>query len=334
MLFPNDMRYINHGSGGSAEVLLPARRPVPIPGDDEVLIEVHYAGVNRPDVQQRNGSYAPPPDASPVIGLEVSGTVVALGPNVALWRVGDAVCALCAGGGYAEYVVVNEGHCLAVPSSLTMLQAAAIPENYFTVWANVMQRARLKAGETFLVHGGSSGIGYTAIQVARLMGAVALCTVGNKEKQEFCIGLGAALAINYREDDFVAAVNAITNSKGVDVILDIIGGDYLPKNLSLLALDGRLAQIGFMDTPVVANMNFMTLMLKRLTIIGSTLRARSVADKSQIASELKAHVMPALADGRLRIVVNSVFPLEHANQAHTRLETNAHMGKVMLQVKA
>jgi len=328
---PQTMRYIDHGAGGEPEVLKPAQGPVPSPQAGEVLIRVAYAGVNRPDVLQRQAKYPPPPGASPYIGLEVSGEVVALGQGVTKWRVGDRLCALVNGGGYAEYVTAPEGQALPVPRGLSMLQAAAIPEYYFTVWTNVFERGRLAAGETFLVHGGSSGIGLTAIQLAHARGATVYTTVGNQEKAKVCRELGAAAAINYREQDFVEEIARLTDGRGVDLILDMVGGDYIGRNLKCLALDGRLVQIAYLQSPKV-EVDWTTLMPRRLTFTGSTLRPRSAADKAAIADALKAEVWPLLEQGRALPVIHKVFPLAEAAAAHALMESSVHIGKIMLEV--
>jgi NADPH:quinone reductase len=325
------MRLIEHGAGGPPEVLRPGTGPVPAPAPGEVLVRVAYAGVNRPDVLQRSGKYPPPPGASPLIGLEVSGEVVALGQGATRWRIGDRLCALVNGGGYAEYVTVPEGQALPVPAGLSMLQAAAIPENYFTVWTNVFERGRLAAGETFLVHGGSSGIGLTAIQLAAERGATVYTTVGNSAKAAACLERGASAAINYREQDFVAEVARLTDGKGVDLILDMVGGDYIGRNLRSLALDGRMVQIAFLQSPKV-EVDWTTLMTRRITFTGSTLRPRTAADKAAIADALRAQVWPLLERGRALPVIHQVFPLDQASQAHALMESSTHIGKIMLEV--
>lgn len=328
---PNTMQYIDHGAGGPPEVLKLATSPVPAPAPGEVLIRTAYAGVNRPDVIQRNGKYPPPPGASPHIGLEVSGEVVALGEGVTKWKRGDRVCALVNGGGYAEYVTAPQGQALPIPAGLSMLQAAAIPENYFTVWTNVFERGRLAAGETFLVHGGSSGIGLTAIQLAKARGATVYTTVGNAGKARACLELGADVAINYREQDFVAEIARLTDGKGVDLILDMVGGDYIGRNLKCLALDGRLVQIAYLQSPKV-EVDWTTLMTRRLTFTGSTLRPRSAADKAAIADALRREVWPLLERGRALPVIHQVFPLAESAAAHALMESSVHIGKIMLEV--
>jgi putative PIG3 family NAD(P)H quinone oxidoreductase len=325
------MRYIDYGSGGSPEVMHASTTVVPIPAPGEVLIKVAYAGVNRPDCLQRSGRYPPPPGASPILGLEASGHVVALGEGVTEWQVGDAVCGLANGGAYAEFVAIPQGQVLAVPKGLSLLQAAALPENYFTVWTNVFQRALLQSGETFLVHGGSSGIGLTAIQLAKAFGARVFCTVGNADKAAACVKAGADLAINYRSQDFVNEALAATNQNGVNIILDMVGGDYMQRNLKALSIDGRLVQIAFLQ-PSKTEVDWIGLMVKRLTFTGSTLRPRSVADKAQMASELKQNVWPMMEQGKCLPVIHQVFDLDKAAQAHALMESSVHIGKIMLKV--
>ncbi len=326
------MRYVAHGSGGPAEVLHIEEGPLPQLKSGEVLIEVHYAGINRPDVLQRSGSYPPPPGASPLLGLEVAGTIVAKADDVTMWEIGDQVCALTPGGGYAEYCAAPALNCLPVPEGLSLLEAAALPENYFTVWTNVFERAALRAGETFLVHGGSSGIGLTAIQLAKEFGATVITTVGNAAKADFCRGIGADLAINYRDQDFADEVTRFTNKRGVDVILDMVGGEYINKNLRALALNGRLAQIAFLQGSS-AQIDAMPIMLKRLTFTGSTLRPRTIEEKAAIGRALLDKVWPALAAGRCKPVIHEVFPLEEAAAAHKLMESSVHIGKIMLEVR-
>ena len=331
MGLPETMRYVDHGAGGPPSVLAIATGPVPKMEDGDVLIRVAWAGVNRPDVLQRSGSYPPPPGASKLLGLEVSGEVVALGAGVTQFRVGDRVCALCNGGGYAEYVNVPAGQVLPVPRGLSLVQAAALPETYFTVWTNVIERGRLRAGETILIHGGSSGIGLTAIQMAKAWGATVYTTVGNDEKAQACRVHGADYAIEYRRQDFVDEVMRLTNKRGVDLILDMVGGEYVAKNLRSLALEGRLVQIAFLQ-PSKVEVDWMPLMLKRLTFTGSTLRARPAADKARLAGELRAHVWPKLENGQMLPYVFREFPLEDAGAAHALMESSQHIGKIMLQV--
>lgn len=333
---PATMRFIDMDGFGGIEVMRPASGPVPVPAAGEVLIRVEAAGVNRPDVSQRKGNYPPPPGASPVLGLEVAGTIAALGPDVSGWSVGDRVCALVAGGGYAEYCAAPVAQCLPVPEGLSMVEAAAIPETFFTVWTNVFQRGRLAQGEVLLVHGGSSGIGSTAIQLGHAFGARVLATAGSAEKCAFCERIGAERAINYREEDFVAVVAAATEARGAegrgaDVILDMVGGDYTERNLACLAVEGRLVQIAFMRGSKV-NLDIGLVMRRRLTVTGSTLRPRSVEQKGVIARELRERVWPLLEAGTVKPMVDRVFPLEQAAEAHGLMETSAHMGKIVLNV--
>jgi len=325
------MRYIEHGTGGAPEVMHAAQTAAPQAGPGDVLIKVAYAGVNRPDCLQRSGRYPPPPGASPILGLEASGHVVAVGAGVTQWRVGDAVCGLANGGAYAEYVAIPQGQVLPVPKGLSLLQAAALPENYFTVWTNVFQRGRLQSGETFLVHGGSSGIGLTAIQLAKAFGARVLCTVGNADKVQACLKAGADVAINYRTQDFVDEALAATAQQGVNIILDMVGGDYMQRNLKALSVDGRLVQIAFLQ-PSKTEVDWIGLMVKRLTFTGSTLRPRSVADKAQMAAELKQNVWPMMEQGKCLPVIHQVFDLDQAAGAHALMESSTHIGKIMLKV--
>lgn len=326
------MRQIDHGAGGPSECMRVVDAPQPRPQAGEILIEVAYAGVNRPDVAQRLGHYPPPAGASPVLGLEVSGRVVELGEGVGQWRVGDAVCALTPGGGYAEYCVVPATHALPVPVSLTLAQAAGLPENWFTVWANLIEHGRLKTSERVLIHGGSSGIGLAAIQLTRWRGAEAIVTVGSADKANFCRESGAAVAINYRNEDFVARVKALTAGEGVDVVLDMVGGAYVQKNLSVLRLDGRLVFIAFQQGSKV-ECDFMPVMRKRLTITGSTMRPRNVSEKAAIGEALLQNIWPALAAGELRPPhLFAEFPLERAADAHRLMESSTHIGKILLRV--
>ena len=327
----SSMRYIEHGTGGAPEVMHLGQTAAPQAGPGDVLIKVAYAGVNRPDCLQRSGRYPPPPGASPILGLEASGRVVAVGEGVTQWRVGDAVCGLANGGAYAEYVAIPQGQVLPVPKGLSLLQAAALPENYFTVWTNMFQRGRLQSGETFLVHGGSSGIGLTAIQLAKAFGARVLCTVGNADKVEACLKAGADVAINYRTQDFVDEALAATAQQGVNIILDMVGGDYMQRNLKALSVDGRLVQIAFLQ-PSKTEVDWIALMVKRLTFTGSTLRPRSVADKAQMAAELKQNVWPMMEQGKCLPVIHQVFDLDQAAQAHALMESSTHIGKIMLKV--
>ena len=314
---------------GEPDVLVPVERPTPAPAANEVLIRVAAAGVNRPDVFQRRGRYAPPPGASDIPGLEVSGVIETLGRDVAGWRAGDAVCALVTGGGYAEYCVAPAPQCLPVPRGMAVVTAGAIPETFFTVWTNVFQRGRLQPGESLLVHGGSSGIGTTAIQLAKSRGARVFATAGSAEKCAACERLGAERAINYRDADFVAAVRELTGGRGVDVILDMVGGDYFARNIDALAVEGRLVEIATLQG-VKAELNIQTLMGRRLTITGSTLRPRPVADKAAIAAELRQHVWPLLESGAVTPIVHATFPLRQAAEAHRMMESSAHIGKLLL----
>lgn len=325
--------FIDHGTGGAPDCLRLAERDMAAPSGRQVLIEVAYAGVNRPDVLQRSGSYPPPPGASPYLGLEVAGTVTAVGPDVTQWRVGDPVCALTPGGGYAQYCLADERHCLPVPRGLDLLSAAAIPENYFTVWTNVFERARLAAGEKFLVHGGSSGIGLTAIQLARAFGAEVWTTVGNREKAEACLKAGAHHALIYRDTDFETEIRQATGGQGVDVILDMVGGAYINKNIRLLAVNGRLVQIAFLEGSK-AEIDALPIMTKRLSFTGSTLRPRSDEDKGAIARALADKVLPLMEQGSCRPLIHAVFPLEQAAKAHALMESSKHIGKIMLKVRA
>lgn len=328
---PQTMTAIGIAAPGGPDVLQPETRPVPQPGPGQILVAVAAAGINRPDVLQRQGGYNPPPGASDIPGLEIAGTVVALGEGVQLHAVGDLVCALVAGGGYAEYAVVHESHALPVPHGLSLVEAGAVPETFFTVWTNVFQRGRLGSGESFLVHGGSSGIGTTAIQLAKAFGATVLATAGSPEKCEACRGLGADHAINYRDEDFVAAVKAATGGKGVDLILDMVGGDYIERNYEAAADQGRIVQIAFLNGPK-ATVNFSRLMLKRLTHTGSTLRPRTVAEKAAIAAEVYEKVWPLLEAGRCKPLINATFPLTQAAEAHRLMESSTHIGKIVLSV--
>lgn len=313
---------------GGPEVLKPVERPMPVPGFGEIVIRVAYAGVNRPDALQRAGAYAPPPDASDLPGLEASGTVAEVGPGVTRWKVGDRVCALLPGGGYAEHVATPADHALPVPQGMSLRDAACLPETFFTVWTNVFDRGRLQAGERFLVHGGSSGIGTTAIQLAAARGARVFTTAGSDDKCAACVALGAERTINYRDEDFVKVLEA---EGGANLILDMVGGAYLPRNVKALADDGRLVQIAFLSGPTV-ELNFAQIMVRRLTITGSTLRPQSVAAKAAIARALEAEVWPLLAAGRVAPVFDSEFPLDKACEAHARMETSQHIGKIVLKV--
>ena len=322
------MRAVEISKPGGPEVLVPTTRPIPEPAPGQVIIKVAYAGVNRPDALQRAGSYAPPPDASDLPGLECSGEIVGIGQGVSEWKLGDKVCALLPGGGYAEYVATPAVHCLPVPEGMGMKEAACLPETFYTVWTNVFMRGGLEGGEKFLVHGGSSGIGTTAIQLAKAFGARVFATAGSAEKGKACEDLGAEKAINYKEDDFVEVMKA---EGGADLILDMVGGDYIPRNIKALAEDGRLVQIAFLQGPV-AEVNFALIMVRRLTVTGSTLRPQSVAAKAAIARELREKVWPLLDAGRVAPVMDSSFAFEKAADAHARMESSGHIGKIVLEV--
>lgn len=330
-MLPKTMTFIRTERFGPPEVLLPAEMAVPAPAEGEVLIKVAAAGVNRPDVIQRTGHYPPPPGASDVLGLEVAGVIVAAGEGVVEPAVGAAVCALVVSGGYAEYCIAPAALCLPVPAPLSLIEAAGLPETTFTVWTNVFERGRLQAGESFLVHGGTSGIGTTAIPLAKALGARVFATAGSTEKCQVCRDLGAEIAIDHRTEDFVAVVKEATGRRGVDVILDMVGGDYLQRNISALAPDGRLVQIAFLKGSKAA-LDLMPVMLKRLTVTGSTLRARPVAEKALIAAALKAKVWPLLEAGRLKPVIHTTLPLAEAAQAHRLMESNRHIGKIILTI--
>ncbi|MFG1425256.1 NAD(P)H-quinone oxidoreductase [Roseixanthobacter glucoisosaccharinicivorans] len=327
---PTTMRQIRFEGSGGPEVIRVETAPVPVPGPGQVLVEVVAAGVNRPDCLQRAGGYPPPPGATDIPGLEIGGRVVALGEGVTSPKIGDEVCALVISGGYAEYCVAEAPLCLPVPKPLSLLEAAGLPENYYTVYDNIFTRGRLVKGETILVHGGSSGIGSTAIQLAKHAGATVFATAGSPDKCEFCLSLGADAAIDYRAVDFVAEVKRLTDGKGVDVILDMVGGPYIARNLSALALEGRLVQIAFLQ-PSRVDIDLMPVMLRRLTITGSTLRARSVPLKAAIADHLRRDVWPLLESGAVRPVIHATFPLEQAQAAHALMESSAHSGKIMLE---
>jgi putative PIG3 family NAD(P)H quinone oxidoreductase len=328
---PKEMNCVVLDGFGGPEVLKPGKRPVPSIGAEDVLIKVAAAGVNRPDVLQRQGSYTPPPGASDLPGLEVAGSVVAIGSGVKDWKVGDSVMALVSGGGYAEYCAAPAPQCLPVPQGFGMVEAAGVPETFFTVWTNVFDRGRLKADETFLIHGGSSGIGTTAIQLAHQFGAKVIATVGGADKAEACRKLGADIAINYREQDFVKEVMKATANKGADLILDMVGGEYINRNLSCLAMDGRLVQIAFLQG-AKAEINLAQVMMKRQTITGSTLRPRSVAQKGEIAQALKQQVLPLLNAGKVKPVIHKTLPLSQAAEAHRLMESSTHIGKIVLTV--
>ena len=322
------MRAVEITSPGGPDVLQMTERPVPEPSEGQVIIKVAYAGVNRPDALQRAGAYDPPPGASDLPGLEASGEIVAIGTGVEGIAVGDQVCALLPGGGYAEYVATPAAHCLPVPTGMGLKEAACLPETFFTVWSNVFTRGGLKAGERFLVHGGSSGIGTTALQLANAFGARVFATAGSAEKCEACVNLGAEKAINYRDEDFVAAMRA---EGGANLILDMVGGDYIPRNVKALAEDGRLVQIAFLQGPVV-ELNFALMMVKRLTLTGSTLRPQSDLAKAKIAQDLREAVWPLLEAGKVAPVMDSEFDLADAAAAHARMESSGHIGKIVLKV--
>jgi NADPH2:quinone reductase len=327
--FPEQMYYIDMPGHGGPEVLILATGPVPRPGEGEVLIQVAAAGVNRPDVLQRTGNYPPPPGASPILGLEVAGAIAALGEGVTEWREGDAVCALVAGGGYAEYSLAPAPQCLPVPHGLSVIEAAGLPETFFTVWSNIFDRGRLQAGESFLVHGGTSGIGTTAIQLAHAFGARVFATAGTPEKCAVCHQLGAEWAIDYRQQDFVAVIKEATQGRGVDVILDMVGGPYIERNLRSLAVEGRLLQIAFLQGSK-ATLDLVHLMMRRQTITGSTLRPRPVADKAAIARSLRDKVWPLIEAKRVRPIIDRTFPLAEAAAAHRLMESSRHIGKILL----
>jgi putative PIG3 family NAD(P)H quinone oxidoreductase len=326
------MRFVAHGAGGDPEVLQIQEAPLPVPGPSDVLVAVHYAGVNGPDIIQRKGRYPPPPGASPVIGLEVSGTIAAVGADVTQWKAGDAVCALTPGGGYAEYCIVPAAHCLPLPPGFDFERAAGIPENFFTVYTNIIERGRLKDSETILIHGGSGGIGYSAIQLAKAWGATVIATVGTAEKAAFARSVGADHTINYREQDFAEVAKTLA-PRGVDVILDMVGGEYFKKNLGLLALEGRLVQIAFQQGSKIADLDLMPVMMRRLTITGSTLRAQPPASKARIADGLREKLWPMFADGRLRVIIHKVFPFDQVVDAHRMLESGTHFGKLLLRIR-
>ena len=331
MPLPEKMTAIEITAPGGPEALVPVERPVPRPGPGEVLVRVAAAGVNRPDVMQRQGSYPPPPGASDVPGLEIAGEVVAAGPGAA--GAPDRVCALVQGGGYAEYCLAAAPLCLPIPASMSDVEAAGLPETYFTVWTNVFERGRLAPGETLLVHGGSSGIGTTAIQLARALGATVYATAGSAGKCRACERLGAAECIDYREEDFVARIRAATDGRGVDVVLDMVGGDYFPRCLDCLAVEGRLVQIAT-QRGIRSEINLLKVMMKRLTVTGSTLRPRSVDEKTPIANALRERVWPLLEAGKARPVVHATFPLREAAAAHVLMDSGAHIGKIVLETRA
>jgi NADPH2:quinone reductase len=326
---PKSMTAIAIREPGGPEVLVPQQRPVPAPGEGEILVKVAAAGVNRPDVMQRLGKYPPPKGATELPGLEIAGEVALVGPGVTRWNKGDQVMALVVGGGYAEYCPAFASHALPLPASLSVVEAAAIPETFFTVWHNVFERGKLSAGETLLVHGGSSGIGTTAIQLGKAFGARVIVTAGTAEKCDACRKLGADLAINYNTEDFAALTKQATQGRGVELILDMVGGDYVGRNYEAAAVEGRIVQIAFQNSSRVT-LDLMRLMLKRLTHTGSTLRGRAVADKAAIAVAVEKNVLPFLASGRLRPPIDSTFPLAQASAAHARMESGKHIGKIVL----
>ncbi len=329
MPLPAEMTAVEITRPGEPDVLKPGIRPLPKLAESEVLIEVAAAGVNRPDVLQRRGMYEPPPGTTDIPGLEVAGRVVSTGQKAVRWKTGDWVCALVAGGGYAEYCAAPEGQCLPVPDGFSMVEAACVPETFFTVWTNVFQRGRLKSGESFLVHGGSSGIGTTAIQLAKAFGAKVFATAGNADKCAACEKLGADQAINYRDEDFVEAIGQATGGKGVDVVLDMVGGDYIPRSIKAMAIEGRHVSIAFLRGPKV-ELNVEPVMRNRLTLTGSTLRPRSVAEKSAIGAELREKVWPLLSSGKIKPVIYKTFLLAEAAQAHALMELSEHIGKIAL----
>ncbi|HEV2000235.1 MAG TPA: NAD(P)H-quinone oxidoreductase [Xanthobacteraceae bacterium] len=328
---PQRMTAIAIRTPGGPEALVAEERPVPTPGPTDILVRVRAAGVNRPDVMQRQGKYPPPPGAPDIPGLEIAGEVAAAGGNVKRWKIGDAVTALVPGGGYAEYAVVDETNALPVPKGFSFVEAAALPETFFTVWHNMMERGRLKSGETVLVHGGSSGIGTTAIMLAKAFGAKVIVTAGSPEKCAACKKLGADVAINYKTEDFVAKTKEATDGRGADVILDMVGGDYVDRNYDAAAVDGRIVQIATQEGAQV-KVNVLKIMLKRLTHTGSVLRPRPAADKAVIARALEEKVWPLLNAGKIRPVIDSVQPLVKASEAHARMDSSAHVGKIVLEV--
>ncbi len=333
MTIPDTMRAVAARGAGGPEVLQVETRPTPRPGKGEILVRVHAAGVNRPDVIQREGHYPPPPGAPDTFGLEIAGRVAALGEGADAFALDDAVMALLPGGGYADYAVVSQDNALPIPQGLSMVEAAAIPETYFTVWTNVFDRGGLREGETILIHGGSSGIGTTAIQLAKAFGARVFVTAGSEEKCAACRELGADLAINYREEDFVAAVKAATDKKGVELVLDMVGGDYIDRNYEAAAVEGRIVQIAFLKGGK-AQVDFRRLMVKRLHHTGSTLRPRSVAQKEEIAQALRENVLPLVAEGRCKPVIDSTFALDDVVSAHRRMDSSLHVGKIVLTTGA
>ena len=331
MPLPAHMTAVAITRPGGPEVLQPETRALPTPGNGELLVKVAAAGVNRPDVAQRSGSYPPPPGASDLPGLEISGEVVAVGDGVTKHKIGDKVMSLVAGGGYAQYCIAQDAQAMTVPDALSMQEAGATAETLMTVWHNVFERGGLKAGETLLIHGGSSGIGTMAIQLAKAFGATVIVTVGSTDKADACTKLGADHAINYKTQDFVEEVKKLTDGKGVNLILDMVGGDYIDKNYEIAAMDGRIVQIAFLGGPK-ATVNFAKLMMKRLHHTGSTLRPRSNADKAAMVAAIEAKVMPLIRDGKVKPLIDATFPLEKASEAHARMETSQHIGKIVLVV--
>jgi NADPH:quinone reductase len=331
-MLPETMTFIDHGAGGAPEVLVPKTGPLPQPKPDEVLIRVLATGVNRPDVAQRRGEYPPPPGASPLIGLETAGEVVAVGPEAGPWQVGDRVCALTNGGAYAEYCTAPAPQCLPWPKGYDAIRAAALPETFFTVWANLFGHGRLQAGETVLIHGGTSGIGVTAIQLAKAFGATVIATAGSAEKCQACRDLGADHAVNYRTEDFVEAVKAATGGKLADVVLDMVGAEYFGRNLRCLAMDGRLVLIAFLGGFEAAKVDLRPIMTRRLTVTGSTMRPRTTAQKGALAAALREKVWPLLEAGKVAPPIWKVFPLAEAAAAHALMESSTHIGKIMLKV--
>ncbi len=325
---PTKMTAIGIKGAGGPDMLAPEQRPVPAPGNGEILVKVAVAGVNRPDVMQRMGLYPPPPGAPDIPGLEIAGEVVALGTNVKRWKLGDRVMALVVGGGYAEYCIAHESHALPV-TGLSMIEAAAVPETFFTVWHNTFERGGLKSGEMLLIHGGSSGIGTAAIQLAKAFGARVITTAGSQEKCEACRKLGADVAVNYKTEDFVTATKTATGDKGAEVIVDMVGGDYIARNYEAAAVEGRIVQIAFQGSPK-ATVDFRRIMLKRLHHTGSTLRSRSVADKGAIARAVEENVLPLIAAGKVKPIIYKTFPLSAAAAAHALMESSAHIGKIVL----
>jgi putative PIG3 family NAD(P)H quinone oxidoreductase len=327
---PDTMTCIEISEPGGPEVLKPGTRPLPVAGAGEVLVRVAAAGVNRPDIMQRQGMYSPPPGVSDIPGLEIAGTVVAVGPEVSRWNVGDTVCALVAGGGYAEYCAAPAPQCLPFPKGVDAVAAAALPETFFTVWANVFGRARLEPGETLLVHGGSSGIGTAAIQIASRLGARVMATAGSAEKCAACEDLGAERAVNYRDEDFVEAAKAFSGGQGVNVILDMVGGDYVARNIAALARGGRIASIAFLQGSKV-EVDLMPLLMKHLTITASTLRPQTIEQKGEIANALEERIWPLIEAGDIKPVIDTIFPLADAAEAHRLMESSRHIGKIMLE---